>query len=171
MNGPMAFALDLNPEPWTAPSISVGRKGGKPFPMVYKNEALRSYQQAVKEMLSGHAHNGHHEGPLDLRFFFWRQLPDYTTDDEVRARKHHADATNLQKALEDALQGVLFKNDRDVRHIETWVMAQGKDVAPLIVIQMRPAGIPPVLDLSAWVQDPIEGLDDEPFFKKSASLF
>jgi len=163
------LALPINPEPWTAPNVSVGRRGGKPFPMVYKNEALRAYQQAVKELVSEPI-NGKYEGRIDLRFYFWRQLPDYTTDDEVRARKHHADATNLQKALEDALQGSLFANDRDVAHVESWIMEQGRDVEPMIAITIRPAGAPPVIDL-AGLLDPTPETSDEPFFTRTEGLF
>jgi Holliday junction resolvase RusA-like endonuclease len=149
------IALPLNPEPWTAPSISVGRRGGKPFPMVYKNEALRSYQEAVKELLPTHIWV---EPPIHLEFYFWRQLPDYTTDKDVRARKHHADATNMQKALEDALQGVLFKNDKDVRSIRSWVMDQGKDVDPMVGIIIRRSGAVP--DVEHSFRSLI--MDDEP---------
>lgn len=169
---PLVFMLAINPEPWTAPSVAVGRRNGKPFPQVYKSEALRSYQEAVKELVTP-TMNRHEmfEGRIDLRFFFWRQLPDYVTDDEVRARKHYADATNMQKALEDALQGVVFKNDRDVAHVESWIMEQGKDVEPRVVIQVRQAGLPPLIDIEDWLDSPLAVDDGEPFFARSTGLF
>ncbi len=128
----------INPTPWTSPSISIGRKNGKPFPLVYSSAELKAYQAAIRE----------HFDALDpqptlidvkfvLRFYFWRQLPAYRTDRERNARKHEADVTNLQKATEDALQGVLFANDRNVAGITSWIMEQGHDTSPAILIELQ----------------------------------
>lgn len=127
---------DINPEPWTAPSVSVGRKGGKVFPRVYQSAALRSYKNAVRDDLTEQASEDPFDGHISLAFFFWRQLPDYETDRERRARKHEADVTNLQKALEDSLQGVLFTNDRNVIGIESYLMEQGHGTRPTIMVVM-----------------------------------
>lgn len=127
----------VNPEPWTAPSVAVGRRGGKPFPQVFKKAALTAYQEAVKEALAeADRPIMPIDGPIVLRFYLWRQLPAYKTERERMARKHQADATNMQKALEDACQGILFLNDRDVVHVETWIMEQKHDTEPLIVIDV-----------------------------------
>jgi Holliday junction resolvase RusA-like endonuclease len=134
----------INPEPWTSPSVSVGRKNGKPFPMVYKSAALRAYQEAIGEAVAGRTPL---VGPISLTFYLWRQLPAYTTDRQRKARKHEADATNLQKALEDALQGHLFENDRDCVHVQTWIMEQGHDTEPLIVIEMEKAPALPTIEV------------------------
>lgn len=136
----------INPEPWTSPSVAVGRKNGKPFPMVYKSSALKAYQEAIREELDAQSFVQANES-ISLTFYLWRQLPAYTTDRQRKARKHEADATNLQKALEDALQGYLFENDRDCVHVQTWLMEQDHDTTPLIVIQMEKQPTLPILDL------------------------
>lgn len=140
--------LWINPEPWTSPSIAVGRgKGGKPYPQVYKSAGLAAYQQAVAESLAGRNMLIFDPGtPIALEFYFWRRLPDYTTDKDRRARKHVADATNMQKALEDALQGVLFENDRDVKSIRSIIMEQEHDTEPCIGIKISFAPDPPDIE-------------------------
>lgn len=148
----------INPEPWTSPDVSVGRRaGGHAYPIVYKSEALRSYQEGIKSLLEGKPTLIFDPGtPITLEFYFWRQLPDYTTDRERRARKHEADATNMQKALEDALQGVLFENDRDVKRIYSEIMEQGHDTEPRIGIRIGLWTGPSVLPVA--VPEPLEQL-------------
>lgn len=129
------FLLDLNPEPWTAPEVGIGRKAGKIFPQFYKNEQLRAYQAGVKETLvQEYPEIILRTGLIGLEFYLWRQLPVYSTDKNRLARKHVADATNMQKALEDALQGVLFDNDRNVKSIKTVILEQDYNTQPQILI-------------------------------------
>lgn len=131
------FVIDgINPEPWTAPEISVGRSKGRVFPRAHKSAALDAYQHAVKEFLTRHYDDltPEYDGPISLTFWFWRQLP--TNELAERAsRKHIADATNMQKALEDALQGVLFKNDNKAVYVLSMPVEQSATVEPKILIQ------------------------------------
>ena len=128
----------INPEPWTSPEVSVGRKDGKMFPTVYKSPGLAAYQNAIREDLDyWHPNFPPIVGEVTLNFYFWRQLHDYAGD-RGKVRKHQADATNLQKALEDALQGILFANDRDVQTIKSQIMSQDSYTEPLILIQLIP---------------------------------
>lgn len=143
------FRLDgINPEPWTAGTVSVGRKGGKPFPRVSKNAQLANYQNAVREqlgfpMLDGDVATGlaldmgaPWEGPVELFFYLERRLDTYVSDSGRNVTKHRADSTNCQKALEDALQGILFKNDNQVVQNHTYLI-QGKTYEPRIEVFMQ----------------------------------
>jgi hypothetical protein len=125
------FVLALNPDPWAIGPLGVGKRGGKYFPYVGRNNQLHSYQQAVKEELEDEPPL--RAGTYDLKFWFWRRL-----DSHAAGRKNIADATNLQKATEDALQGVLFDNDRDVRHVSSVIVEQSEEAKPLIVIRAMP---------------------------------
>ncbi len=40
MKGAWYGIAGVNPEPWKAPSVSVGRKGGRMVPRVYKDAGL-----------------------------------------------------------------------------------------------------------------------------------
>lgn len=125
----------INPVPWTA-SKAARRKGGLQF---YKDEDLKSYQKALTSALEqvrvGEVIT---EGPIVLRLWFWRQLEltERDTGAKVNVRAHQADATNMQKAAEDAIQGALIKNDRDVAGISTMVVEQGHDTEPRILIEV-----------------------------------
>jgi Holliday junction resolvase RusA-like endonuclease len=131
------YVLEVNPEQWAIGDVSVGRKNGKLFPTVGRNAQLYNYQQAVKELLDGTQMLP--EGKYRLEFFFWRQQSTYTGD-RKKVKKNQVDATNLQKALEDALQGVLFGNDRDVVDIHSVIVEQGPDVRPMVILGVEYLG-------------------------------
>lgn len=128
----------INPEPWAASEGAVGKRGGKSFIHFHKPQQLRQYQESVKdEFPQQNPQVVEISGDIELVFYFWRQLPEYElTEEKARKRRsHQADATNLQKALEDALQGLVYKNDRDIRSIRSVIVAQGASVSPFILIR------------------------------------
>lgn len=135
--------LAVNPEPWTSPSIA--RRGATKGVVVYKNEQLRTYQLAVKELLGDRVPEFPAGTRLSLTFYFWRNT----------TKGQPADATNMQKATEDAIQDVLLDNDRHVVHVESWIMEQGTDVEGRVVIGLEAAGSPPELRLEARVDTPL----------------
>lgn len=147
------YVLELNAEPWALGPLSVGRKNGGVFPMIGQNSQLKAFQEAVKEVLGIRAYK---EGPLKLTFYFWRDRAEYTTPNQRQHRKHQADATNLQKATEDALQGVLFENDKDVQDVRTVIVEQGPGVMPRIIVKIEPyMGLDPN-EIPAHVWDIVE---------------
>lgn len=128
------YVLHLNAEQWAIGPLDMGRNKGKLFPKIGPNPQLVGFQQAVKEALSWVEQLP--EGQYALTFYVWRSRDIYEGANK-RVRKSQVDATNIQKGLEDALQGVLFGNDRDVRDIRTVVVEQGVDVTPGIAICAR----------------------------------
>lgn len=155
------FVIPVNPEPWSVGTISTGRKNGGTFGRMSPSALLVAYQEAVREHLDGVPELPF--GDYDLRFFFWRELEEYRTESGRRQSRHVADATNMQKALEDALQGYLIDNDRNVQHIESTIVDQGKDVKPCIVIEARPwVGMnPDLIPPEVWSQ--VDGVEALPF--------
>lgn len=124
----------INPVPWTSPTVTIGRKKGKPYPQVYASAELKNYKQAVSEEVQDRYPDAPLiEDEIALRFFFWRKI-DIDSGRSRKVQSNYADATNLQKSTEDALQGILFKNDRQVVHAESWIMAQTDATEPLIVV-------------------------------------
>lgn len=130
---PRWYVLKVNPEPWAVGEAGVGKKGGKFFARVSPSAGLVAYQNAVREELSGveKLPNGEYK----LTFFLWRQQSQYISASDKRVTKHVADATNMQKGLEDALQGILFDNDRNVQDIRTVIIGQSPEVEPLVIIK------------------------------------
>lgn len=130
----------INPEPWTTSEVSLIKRSGRLIPTLHKRENLRSYQEAVKEAFQSAYPNvvteesPVEESPVEIDFYFWRQLASYQNDADKTVWRKQADATNMQKATEDALQGILFKNDNQVEAVRSTIMAQGADVAPAILI-------------------------------------
>lgn len=139
------YTLFLNPEPWAVGSVSIGKRDGHHVGRISPNPNLAAFQKAVKEELA----NVKMLTPdyRKFEFYFWRQQARYIdAADRVRQR-NQADATNLQKGLEDALQGVLFENDREVADIRSIIIAQGPGIPPLIIIRAMKETEQPLKDV------------------------
>lgn len=130
------FVLDVNPEPWAIGPVGYRRAGGKMSAYVGQNQQLNAYKEAVKEAIGK---VDMIEGKVDITFFFWRNRAEYSTPQARSHRKHEADATNLQKSTEDALQGLLYNNDKDNIHVESWIVEQGPDVEGKVVVRVARA--------------------------------
>ncbi len=130
------FCLPINPEPWAIGPVSVGRRNGGLFPIVGQNAGLAAYQAAVREEMG----DGYEllTGPQKVRFYFWRNQVAYKSAGKRMVQKHVADVTNLQKGLEDALQGVLFENDRDTHDIRSVLVEQGPDIVGKVLFSIEP---------------------------------
>jgi Holliday junction resolvase RusA-like endonuclease len=124
------YALNINPEPWAVGPLDLIRRKGKIAPTMGRNQQLAAYQQAIKDEL---AHKYAEVGaapfppPYTLDFYFWRNTE----------RANYADATNLQKATEDALQGILIKNDRDVICVRSSIQSQGSESIGAVVFGVQ----------------------------------
>jgi len=131
------FLIDgINPEPWTAPEVSSGRKNGRIFTQAFKSAGLIAYQEAVKEdLLDNYPDFEKFDGLVSLEIYFWRQLSVYVGD-HGRVQRHAADATNMQKALEDAIQGVLITNDRNVMDVRSVVVEELPETEPKIFFKL-----------------------------------
>lgn len=122
----------VNPYPWRAPKNSTMRRGGKIIPTSYPDPEMVIYQEAVKEFIRDEYPRlelippGEHG--LHVTFSYWRSL-NYGGQ-----RRNPVDVTNLNKALEDALQGLLYDNDRFNRTVTGNMVVQARDIEPLIMI-------------------------------------
>lgn len=162
------FVLGVNPEPWAVGPIQPGRRGGKIYATMGRNAQLDAYKQAIAEELG----DGHEliKGNVRLQFFFWRNRAEYTTPQGRAHRKHEADLTNLQKATEDALQGILFANDKDNNDVHSIVVEQGADVAGRVVLSIEPNTRHPAVQLpnEVWVE--MEKLENPPIIVDASDL-
>lgn len=135
------YYFRINPEPWAVGPLDIGRRSGKVYATMGQNKQLAAYQEAVRdelalqdpEMISGR---------VTMRLYFWRNRAEYTTPNQRQHRKHEADLTNLVKAFEDACQGVLFENDRDVVHTDAYLIDQGTEVEGKILLCIGEAVTP-----------------------------
>lgn len=130
--------LRLNPEPWRIGPLSVIRRGGKYVPTISRDAQLSAFKESVSEALGVQRLQ---DGKVLVVFYFWRRRDSYVSHQAKTVRKHEADATNMQKATEDALQGVFFKNDKDVWDIRSRIVEQDEVTEPLIVVKV--AALPP----------------------------
>lgn len=127
----------INPEQWAIGPLSVTNRGGTKRPFVGPNQSLLTYQKAVQTELERQGVTKLVDRECELTFYFWRRLDRYATAAGRGHARHVADATNMQKALEDALQGTLITNDRLVRRISSEVVEQSPDTHPGIIICLK----------------------------------
>lgn len=121
--------------------MSVGRGKGGYFPKVGPNLQLQTYQNALKKSLEDNYPGIEmitHE--VELKFYFWRILEEWENLQSGRTNHDHdADTTNLQKGTEDALQGLLIKNDKQVKACSGVIIHQGSELSMntgLVIIRM-----------------------------------
>lgn len=141
MRGQMFVITGVNPEPWAMGTASAGRRGGTVKASVAPNQKLQVYQNAMREEISWMMVNKAlqtFEGDMRIRLWFWRQVETGHAGPARRAMTgNYADSTNLQKATEDAMQGLLYMNDRHTRAISSEIVEQGPEVEPSIVIHIE----------------------------------
>lgn len=131
------YQFHVNPEPWAVGPVSVGKRGGKMIPVVGRNQQMDAYKSAIREELEEDYPSSESfilPPSYSLDFFFWRRL-DASSDGS--RRQHQADTTNMVKATEDALQGILIGNDRDVLRVQGITVAQGPEVIPGVVVRIE----------------------------------
>lgn len=139
------FILPINPEPWAIGPVGVTNRSGKSRGFVGKNLQLDTFQNAVRDMLKQQL--GAMEGrelfplavPCKLKFYFWRRLDSYEAATGRKSSRNWADSTNMQKALEDAIQGVLTGNDKHNYQVASEIVHQAEEVLPGIIIDLQPA--------------------------------
>lgn len=129
-NGVLWYSVEgINPEPWESPDASVGRrKGGGFFVQMHSSARMRNYQDSIREEFARQNPNAidMHSVALSVQFYLWRD-----------ATGKNVDATNCQKALEDALQGILYSNDTNNAFVSTFLF-QEKGIEPFILIRIEP---------------------------------
>jgi Holliday junction resolvase RusA-like endonuclease len=131
----MWIVLHINPEPWKVGTVySFGKRKG-----ISPDAQLVAYKEAVHTGVQDYLRergiqDTMIEGDVELRFWFWRRLDSYQSASGRKVTKHRVDMTNLQKATEDALHDIFFKNDVQDKHVSSIEVEQGPDVEPCIVI-------------------------------------
>jgi Holliday junction resolvase RusA-like endonuclease len=130
---------------------------------MHSEEQMKNYKDALREAIKQDGPINFGDIDLELHFIFWRQVANYETLAGNRSHAQVADATNMQKATEDALQGLLFNNDRQVRLVSSWVADQSDTVHPRVCIQIAPFGDPPqrYKEIAAWVEGAVDADRDQ----------
>lgn len=153
------FYIPINPEPWAVGPLSLGKKNGKFFPRMGRNEQLYSYQEAVREFLREDGRDWPLiENDVQLGFIFWHRIEQWTNPDGKVNTKKSLDVTNMQKATEDALQGIILKNDRQVKAVYSKILDDGPEVIGGVAVWVKsltqygvPVKIPEEVELARQV--------------------
>lgn len=132
------FCIFTNPEPWRVPPMSPGRnkKTGKLIVASGRDELVASYQEEVREELLRQGAYLMDPG-YKVEFYFHRIKERVNTGSGRKNTRNRADATNMQKALEDALQGTVIHNDVDVLDIHSRIIpSDSMSSEPFIFIKV-----------------------------------
>lgn len=143
MKSMLLYITDIQPEPWTVPDISTGRNPatGKVYPIMSKKPPLRGYQAQIEENIR----TAYPDLPmfpddakLTLHVVIWRQIEQYQTAKGANRSRMRADATNILKATEDALQKLVFKNDVGNVKVISEIVEQEKETRSGLLIYVKP---------------------------------
>ncbi len=137
------IVIPINPEPWAVGPIGVTNKNGKPRGFMGQNLQLRNYQDAVRPHIRNHLEKIDSDvaqffpikNTCRITMYFWRCLDEYVTT--RKSSRNWADATNMAKALEDAIQGVLIVNDRNNTQVSCAIVEQGTMVRAGPIIHLE----------------------------------
>ena len=147
----------INPEPWAIGTINAWGKGKA---SMSANPKVVNYQNAIREELENQGFTEYPFAggwPLDVEFLYFRS----TEHGNV------ADVTNLNKATEDALQGILFGNDRHNRRVAGEIIEQDPHVDHVgIIIMIRPYEFDPDLHeelIEAIRLEPVRAFQDSDY--------
>ena len=108
------------PEPWAAPTVT-RRKGA------FSSPKVKAWQREVQWRLKQEwKHGAPYPGAVALELKFYREPPMSWSKEKKRDALQHRlapttkpDLTNYEKALEDALQGIVLVGDQQVVHKTT----------------------------------------------------
>lgn len=129
----------INPEPWEIGPVGWRTEAGKRRPVIGPSPQLVTYQKALKNELKGMSLPPATFDIVRFEFYFWRRLDTHKSFAGTKSRDVVAkvsDATNMQKATEDALQNILLVNDRQVKDIRSVIVEEGPGVDPGVIIKM-----------------------------------
>lgn len=135
-----SYILHVNPEPWKTPPFSPARKNGKMIVVSGRDETSFVTKEAIAAALREQGAEML-EPPYWIHLYFWRHREHYVSEKGRNMHKREADATNMQKLTEDAMQGVLINNDVNVRIVTSQVVGQDK-VGPGMIVILIEAGLP-----------------------------
>jgi Holliday junction resolvase RusA-like endonuclease len=109
------FVIPLNPEGWAVGPLGVARKNGKLIPYMGRNQQLAAYKEAVSEEFARrYGQLIPTDREVELRIYAWQRIDEYSTASGRKSKDKAADLTNIVKATEDAVQGILIANDNKV---------------------------------------------------------
>lgn len=167
--------LDVQPEPWRVPPFNCARgRGGSMFPRAGQDAQLATFKNAAREQAINNLQALYPELSVEngdflfkdrtrLTVYVWRNIDTYEITRSPRERKagetqetgeylkthaktQEADATNLLKAIEDALHGIFYNNDKQNRAVECEIVHQDELTKSGLLIHIEPysARIPPI---------------------------
>jgi len=131
----------VNPEPWTVGLATPVRRAGKVSSFMSPDPQLVNYKKALQQEFDlNYSSVLMALGPVQLDLYFYRRLDRYDTEAGRKSQRHVSDATNLQKAFEDAMQGKLYENDRQVVDVHSRIMEQTPETIGCTVMRIDIVG-------------------------------
>lgn len=111
------FIIPGNPVPQARPRA--GKRGSKI--VMYDPKESKEYKQYVALIAKQHAPKTLLEGALSVRIKIYREIPKSTTKKDralifegIKRPVTKADTSNYVKGIEDALNGIIYKDDSQI---------------------------------------------------------
>lgn len=117
------------------PKVAYGKR------MTYKAKADREYEEAIKVAYINSNGPWFGEKPITIKVDVWRQLPKSAPKRiEWEPDTHKPDASNILKSVEDALNGIAYKDDCQIleARCRKWPRRRGHSEYMVITIEEVP---------------------------------
>ena len=118
------------------------KDGGKPMVMAYDPKKSKDFKAKVAKLAKVRMGRIKMlEGPLKLMVDVWFACPksDHRTRSPVPARYHtkKPDLSNVVKGVEDAMEGIVYKNDSQIYQSSSCKHIAAQGVDPYFVVQIE----------------------------------
>lgn len=157
------YYLPINPQGWAVGPLAVKRMNNKLIPFMGRNQELHMFKETVKEELfSRYGALIPVDEDVELCVYAWQRLDEYRSATGRKSKDKFADLTNIVKAAEDAIQGVLIKNDNRVMAQRNVIMDRSPSINGCLVICLRTWEGPNPDEIPQHIWDRVDIEDHEP---------
>jgi len=123
---PIVLDLPVNPIPQGRPRVTFNHRGVH----AYKPAPVSGFYESFRWALKAIGHKTPIDGPLDVTFRFWRRC---------RSGANRGDLSNIIKACEDAGNGYIWIDDKQIIRLTATLESWGPKVNGRIMIEIRHA--------------------------------
>ena len=130
----LEFTIPIKPQGKARHRTRVVMIGRKPVAMQYNDPKARAYEQAIRDAVIAQYRGDPLDGPLIVSVYAWLKKPKSS---KLGYPTVKPDADNIAKAVLDALNGILWHDDKQVCQLAVHKVYADRDMIELEVMRMN----------------------------------
>ena len=129
----LEFAIPIKPQGKARHRTRIVMIGKKPVAMQYAEQKAKAYEQAIRDAVIAQYRGDPLDGPLIVSIYAWFRKPKSSKLTHPTVKP---DADNIAKAVLDALNGILWFDDKQVCQLSIHKVYADRDAIELEVCRM-----------------------------------